>query len=131
MSQVTITRPRFAPPLGQLRRLRGLDLPREVPLPARDRRVAALLALAFGWAGGHKLYLMRFEQALLSLLFCWTLVPLFVGLAEGVAYLLMTDREFARRYDVTRSYACRLVGAMLRASTRPARGWEFKPYRPW
>lgn len=128
MPHVTIATSRFAPPL---RELRHVDLPPTVQIPSRNRKVAALLALAFGWAGAHKVYLMRPEQALLSLLFCWTLVPALFAIAEGATYLMMSDREFARDYDVTRSWLCRLARAVFRKPTRPARGWEFKPYTPW
>jgi TM2 domain-containing membrane protein YozV len=125
---VTIHTRRFAPPL---RELRHVDLPPQVPIPSRNRRIAAALALTFGWAGAHKVYLVRPEQALLSLLFCWTLVPALLAIAEGVTYLMMSDREFARDYDVTRSWVCRLARAVFRKPTRPARGYEFKPYTPW
>jgi TM2 domain-containing membrane protein YozV len=128
---VTIHTRRFAPPLRELRALRREDLPAQVPIRARNRRVAAALALALGWAGGHKLYLMRPEQALLSLLFCWTLVPALLAVAEGVTYLMMTDAEFARDFDATRSWLCRVTRAVFRKPTRPARGYEFGPYVPW
>ena len=108
-----------------------MTLPEQVRVPGRRRRRAALLAFTLGWMGGHKLYLMRFEQALASALFCWTLIPALVAIAEGVTFLLMSDAEFAETYEATRSYTFRLYRVVFRQPTRPARGWEFKPYRPW
>ena len=131
MSHVTIHTRRFAPPLRELRELRRADLPKQVTIPRRHRRVAAVLAFTLGWVGAHKAYLMRPEQALLSLLFCWTLVPALLSIAEGVTYLMMSDEEFARDYDVTRSWLCRAGRVLFRKPTRPARGYEFKPYVPW
>ena len=128
MPHVTIARRRFTP---ALREIRHLDVPGQVAMPVRNRKLAATLAFTLGWIGGHKLYLLRPEQALLSLLFCWTLVPALIGIAEGVTFLMMTDAEFARDYGQTRSWMCRVFGAMCRKPTRPARGYEFKPYTPW
>jgi TM2 domain-containing membrane protein YozV len=125
---VVIHTRRFAPPL---RELRHVDLPAQVAISTRNRKVAAALAFTLGWAGAHKVYLMRPEQALLSVLFCWTLIPALLAIAEGVTYLMMSDAEFARDYDVTRSWLCRLARAVFRQPTRPARGYEFKPYVPW
>ena len=34
-------------------------------------------------------------------------------------------------YDVTRSWLCRVGRVVFRKPTRPARGYEFKPYVPW
>ena len=134
MSHVTIHTRRFAPPLKTLRELRELrhvDLPKQVAIPRRRRRVAAALALTLGFVGVHKLYLMRPEQALLSLLFAWTFVPALLAVAEGVTFLMMTDEEFGRDYDATRSWLCRVGRVVFRKPTRPARGYEFKPYVPW
>ena len=134
MSHVTIHTRRFAPPLKTLRELRQLrtaELPKQVAIPHRRRRLAATLALTLGFVGTHKLYLMRPEQALLSLLFAWTFVPALLAVAEGVTFLMMTDEEFARDYDVTRSWLCRVGRVVFRKPTRPARGYEFKPYVPW
>ena len=131
VSHVTIHTRRIAPPLRELRGLRRADLPSQVPISRRNRKVAAALAFTLGWGGGHKLYLVRPEQALASLLFCWTLVPALLSIAEGVTYLMMTDEEFARDYDVTRSWLCRASRVLFRKPTRPARGYEFKPYVPW
>ena len=128
MPHVVIHTRRFTPPL---RELRQVDLPAQVDIPSRNRRLAAALAFSVGWMGGHKLYLMRPEHALLSLLFCWTLVPALLAIAEGVTFMMMTDDEFARDYDVTRSWLCRVARVVFRKPTRPARGYEFKPYVPW
>ena len=129
MSHVTLHHRRFSPP--PLAELRRLELPPQVRVSGRRRRIAALLAFTVGWAGLHKLYLMRFEQALVSFLFCWTLIPALVAIAEGVTFLLMSDAEFTETYEATSSWTCRLWRVVFRQPTRPAKGYEFTPYRPW
>jgi TM2 domain-containing membrane protein YozV len=33
-----------------------------------------------------------------SLLFCWTFIPMLIGLIEGIVYLTMTDDKFNAKY---------------------------------
>lgn len=65
----------------------------------KDKTVAALLALFLGGLGVHKFYLDRPGQGLIYLLFCWTFLPAFISLFEGVYYLLMSPREFDLAYN--------------------------------
>jgi TM2 domain-containing membrane protein YozV/ribosomal protein L40E len=67
-------------------------------LQGRNRIVAALLAIFFGGIGLHKFYLGRIGAGILYLLFCWTMIPFFVGLIEGVIYLSMNDDSFSAQY---------------------------------
>lgn len=64
----------------------------------KNRVVAAVLALFLGILGAHKFYLGDFRRGFYYLLLCWTLVPLMLGIAEGVMYLSATDEEFQRHY---------------------------------
>lgn len=75
---------------------------RKTPPPAqivtfnRGRRTAALLAIFLGWIGVHKFYLGK-ASGIWYLLFSWTLIPLLLGLVDGIGYLRMSDATFARQ----------------------------------
>lgn len=64
----------------------------------KDRVTAGVLALILGGLGAHKFYLRKHGQGILYLFFSWTLIPLLVGLVEGIIYLTKTDEEFQQRY---------------------------------
>lgn len=67
---------------------------------AKKRTTAILLALVLGGIGAHKFYVGRTFAGAMHLLFCWTLIPGFVGFVEGLTYLMNTsdDEEFNRKY---------------------------------
>lgn len=65
----------------------------------KNKTVAALLALFLGGLGIHKFYLDRPVLGLIYLLFCWTFVPAFISLFEGVYYLLMSPQDFDLAYN--------------------------------
>lgn len=64
----------------------------------RSRVTAALFALFLGGIGIHKFYLGRVGQGVFYLLFCWTFIPAFVALVEGIIYLASSDETFALKY---------------------------------
>lgn len=63
-----------------------------------NKTTAALLALFLGGLGMHKFYLGRTGMGLLYLVFCWTLIPAFISLVEGIQFLSMSESEFAMKY---------------------------------
>jgi TM2 domain-containing membrane protein YozV/ribosomal protein L40E len=63
-----------------------------------NKTTAALLALFLGGFGLHKFYLGRTGMGLIYLVFCWTLVPAFISLVEGIQFLSMSESEFAMKY---------------------------------
>lgn len=65
----------------------------------KTKGTAALLAFLLGGLGVHKFYLGQSVQGVLYFLFCWTLIPALVAFVEMIAYLLMSDAEFDRRYN--------------------------------
>jgi ribosomal protein L40E len=67
-----------------------------------NRLIAALFAILLGGIGIHKFYLGRVGQGLLYVLFCWTIIPVIVGIVEGILYLCSTDEDFGRRYGKQR-----------------------------
>lgn len=64
------------------------------------RVVAALLAAFLGTFGFHKFYLRQVFQGVIYLLLCWTGIPTVLGWIEAVLYLIKTDHEFNRKYDL-------------------------------
>jgi TM2 domain-containing membrane protein YozV len=66
--------------------------------PGRSRRLAIITAIFFGIFGVHKFYLGRWRLGILYALFFWTFIPTIVGMAEGIGYFRMSDREWAARY---------------------------------
>ena len=75
---------------------------RQKMMPAvggRNRASAAIFAFFLGGLGLHKFYLGQPGLGILYLLFCWTLVPSFVGLIETIVYLSMSDESFNAKYN--------------------------------
>lgn len=67
----------------------------------KSKTTAALLALFLGGLGAHKFYLGKPFWGLAYLLMCWTFVPAFLGLIEGVYLLMMNESVFHQRYGET------------------------------
>lgn len=88
-----------------------------VPAPpgAKHKGAATLLALTLGGVGAHRFYLGQWKTAAVMLVLCWTFLPAVVGVVDFVRYVLMSDREFAARYD---------------RAVRPALGAPSPPHLP-
>lgn len=65
----------------------------------KSKVTAGLLAILLGGIGMHKIYLGQWIQGIVYFIFCWTYIPLILGIIEGIRYLLLTDEDFARKYD--------------------------------
>lgn len=78
------------------------DLPSDVNhnIPRKSRILTGLLALFLGGIGAHKFYLGKKKWGIIYLLFCWTWIPLIMGILSGVKYLLMSDRQFEDKFFV-------------------------------
>lgn len=59
-----------------------------------ERLIIAVLAFFLGSFGIHYFYLKRPVRGAIYALFCWTLIPGFLGLREGIRYFNMTTDEF-------------------------------------
>jgi TM2 domain-containing membrane protein YozV len=77
----------------------GVRQKQPVLATSRSRTTAAIFALFLGGLGAHHFYLGHGGLGILYLLFCWTLVPSFVGLIEGIVYLSMSDVSFNAKYN--------------------------------
>ncbi len=64
----------------------------------KNRLAAGILAILLGGFGVHKFYMGKIGQGFLYLLFCWTSIPAFIGLVEGIIYLLESDEEFYTKH---------------------------------
>jgi TM2 domain-containing membrane protein YozV len=80
--------------------------PAYAPAPAdtdRNKIVAALLAFFFGPLGVHRFYLGRIGSAIAMLVLTCTVVGLLVSIpwaiVDTVRLLIMSNRDFAERYD--------------------------------
>ena len=60
-----------------------------------NRKEAGILAIVFGGLGIHKFYIGKYGQGILYAVFCWSFVPLFLGIADGIHYLTESDERFA------------------------------------
>jgi len=73
------------------------------PEPVGERRqksrvAAAVLAVFLGGLGAHRFYLGSTTTGVLYLCFVWTLIPVVLGVLEGIRFLLWSDEEFLAKY---------------------------------
>ena len=74
-------------------------------IPQQDRAhvlkrklIQSALSIGLGWLGAHKFYQGKTFWGVLYLMFCWTSIPFWVGIAEGVRYLFMPMDDFYLQY---------------------------------
>lgn len=63
----------------------------------KSRTSAAGLAFLFGGVGAQFFYLEAWGWGILSVLFCWTYLPMLVGLVFSFRWFSMSDREFQQK----------------------------------
>lgn len=64
----------------------------------KNRKLAAVLAIALGGFGAHKFYLGKILWGIIYLLFCWTGIPTIISLIEGIIFLTESDSSFNKKY---------------------------------
>lgn len=73
-----------------------------VPTTDRNKIVAALLAFFLGVLGVHRFYLGRTGSGIVMLVLTCTIVGMLItgpwAFVDFIRYLIMSDRDFARRY---------------------------------
>ncbi|MEF3355043.1 TM2 domain-containing protein [Paenibacillus sp. GYB006] len=65
----------------------------------KNKVVAGVLAILLGSLGIHKFYLGRIGWGIAYLLLSWTAIPGFLGLIEGIIYLVKSDEDFNAKYN--------------------------------
>ena len=63
----------------------------------KNKVVAGVLALLLGGLGIHRFYLGQW-WGIFYLLFCWTFVPLFISLVEGIVFFCTSDDAWMQKY---------------------------------
>lgn len=71
----------------------------EVPYYTKSKTAAGLLAVLLGGIGIQKFYLGKWVQGIVYILFFWTYIPAILGVIEGIRYLVLSDNDFAQKYD--------------------------------
>ena len=66
-------------------------------IDGRNKFNAGLLAIFLGGLGAHKFYMGKVRTGIIYILFCWTLIPTLVSIAEGIIYLSDSEESFERR----------------------------------
>lgn len=69
------------------------------PQYTKSKVAAGLLAILLGAFGAHKFYFGKWVQGIIYLAFFWTYIPAILGLIEGIRYLVLSDQDFAQKYD--------------------------------
>lgn len=65
----------------------------------KNKTTAGILALLLGGFGVHKFYLGNNVAGIFYFLFCWTFIPAFIALIEGVVLLTMDEERFNEKYN--------------------------------
>ncbi len=65
----------------------------------KNKYTVGIIALFFNGLGFHRAYLGNFFIAILYLLFCWTLIPTFIGIIEGFYFLFIDEDKFNQKYN--------------------------------
>ena len=65
----------------------------------KSKTTALILCWLFGGFGIHHFYLGKTGAGVLSVLFFWTAIPLFVAVVNFFQILLMSDEQFDLKYN--------------------------------
>ncbi len=65
----------------------------------KNKTTAGLLGIFLGGIGIHRFYLGQGLAGVIHILFCWTFIPAFVGLIDGIILLMMSDETFNNKYN--------------------------------
>jgi TM2 domain-containing membrane protein YozV/uncharacterized protein YraI len=69
----------------------------------RDKSSAFFLALLFGGVGVHCFYLGQRLKGILYLIFCWTYVPIFLGIFDALVILFTSKDNFNAKFNTSNS----------------------------
>lgn len=66
----------------------------------KNKTTAGLLAFFLGGLGVHRFYLNQTGLGILYLVFCWTGIPLIVGVIDGIIFLTTDEIKFNQKYKL-------------------------------
>lgn len=82
-----------------IRRRQGTFLTEHERMQAiKQKSIMSILAIFFGSFGAHKFYQRKNLQGVLYLFFCWTSIPTWISIAEGIRYIFMPLEDFYIQY---------------------------------
>jgi TM2 domain-containing membrane protein YozV len=76
----------------------------------KDKNVAGILALFLGWAGIHRFYLGQVGLGIFYAILMFTGISAVLGLIDAVAFFLMDQETFDRKYNRSRRWDNRRQG---------------------
>ncbi|MEY8847278.1 TM2 domain-containing protein [Psychroserpens sp. XS_ASV72] len=65
----------------------------------KEKSAAVIFALFLGGFGAHQFYLGKTAKGIFYLLFCWTLIPFFIGFIDFLTLLFMSSKKFDKKYN--------------------------------
>lgn len=65
----------------------------------KNRFIALIITLLFGYLGLHKFYLNRNVSGILYFLFCWTFIPAILSIFDFIVLATMSDLRFNEEYN--------------------------------
>lgn len=71
----------------------------------KNKKLATFLALFLGGFGVHRFYLGQRKYGWLYLGFCWTLVPVLLGLIDAICFACMSRAAFNLKYSLKHVFA--------------------------
>lgn len=72
----------------------------------KNKKTTTILSLFLGGIGVHKFYLGQYGKGILSILFCWTSIPFFIGLYDCIRFFRMSNEYFQVKYINNKSIKC-------------------------
>lgn len=82
-----------------IRRRQGTFLTEHERMKAiKEKSIMSILAIFFGSFGAHKFYQRKNLQGVMYLFFCWTSIPTWISIAEGIRYIFMPLEDFYIQY---------------------------------
>lgn len=72
----------------------------------KSKKTASILALLFGGIGIHRFYLGQTAKGVFSIIFCWTYIPMIIGIVDFVIFQFMGQGFFDFKYNQKSKTRC-------------------------
>lgn len=67
----------------------------------KNKKTVILLALFLGVFGAHRFYLRQYWKGILSVIFCWTYIPVTISFIDIIIFGMMSEDKFDTKYNNT------------------------------